>query len=108
MAGRKRNLRDTLMKRNDPLPVGEIIRLAFEQAGNAELVERHRACSLWPQVVGPTINRFTTRRWIEGDTLHVAISNAALRNDLSFMQQTIMQAINKAAGKDIIAHIKFH
>ena len=32
------------MKRNEPLPVGEIIRLAFEQAGQAENIERQQVC----------------------------------------------------------------
>lgn len=96
------------MKRNEPLPVGEIIRLAFEQAGQAENVERQQVCSMWPRVVGPTINRMTTRRWVDGDTLHVVISNPALRNDLSFMQNKLIEALNKTASKPIISHIKFH
>lgn len=96
------------MKRNDPLPVGEIIRLAFEQAGQAENIERQQVCSMWPNVVGPTINRMTIRRWVDGDTLHVVISNPALRNDLSFMQDKLITALNNTAGKQIINHIKFH
>ena len=96
------------MKRNDPLPVGEIIRLAFEKAGQLDTIERQQVCSMWPQVVGPTINRMTVRRWVDGDTLHVVISNPALRNDLSFMQDKLIEALNKTTGKQIISHIKFH
>ena len=96
------------MKRNDPLPVGEIIRRAFEKAGQLDTIERQQVCSMWPQVVGPTINRMTVRRWVDGDTLHVVISNPALRNDLSFMQDKLIEALNKTAGKQIISHIKFH
>lgn len=96
------------MKRNDPLPLGEIIRMAFEKAGNAELIERQQACSLWPRIVGPTINRLTSRRWIDGDTMHVVIDNPTLRNDLSFMQERLLRALNSAAGRPLIAHLKFH
>ena len=96
------------MKRNDPLSVGEIIRLAFEKAGQLDTIERQQVCSMWSQVVGPTINRMTVRRWVDGDTLHVVISNPALRNDLSFMQDKLIEALNKTTGKQIISHIKFH
>ena len=73
-----------------------------------EAYDLQRVCTLWPEIVGPTINRFTTRRWIDRDVLHVAISSAALRNDLMFHRERLIAHLNRAAGKNIISNIIFH
>jgi len=96
------------MRRTDPQSIGEIIRQAMEAAGATEAYALQRVCPLWPEIVGPTINRFTTRRWIDRDVLHVAISSAALRNDLMFHRERLIAHLNRAAGKNIISNIIFH
>lgn len=96
------------MRKTEPLPVGEIIRRAIDATGHADAFERHRVCSLWVDVVGPSINRNTTRRWVEGTTLHVCIATPTLRNDLSFMQRTLIDKLNDAAGRVLIDRIIFH
>ena len=47
------------MKRRDPESVSEIIDRAVAQAGLTETMACQRACYLWPEVVGPGINRYT-------------------------------------------------
>lgn len=96
------------MKKTEPIPVGEIIRQAIASTGHADAFERHRVCALWIDVVGPSINRMTTRRWVDGKTLHVCIASPSLRNDLSFMQRTIIDNLNRAAGANLIERIIFH
>lgn len=96
------------MKRHDPQSVGDIIRLAIEQAGDKDTFARRHASYLWPEAVGPAINRLTTRRWLEGDTLHVCIASAPLRNDLAFLTQTIINRINSLAGQKAISRIVIH
>ena len=96
------------MRRTDPQSIGEIKRQAMEAAGATEAYDLQRVCTLWPEIVGPTINRFTTRRWIDRDVLHVAISSAALRNDLMFHRERLIAHLNRAAGKNIISNIIFH
>lgn len=96
------------MEKKEPMLVADIIRQAFIRAGRSEEFERQRVCSLWPEVVGPTINRQTVRRWISDTTLHVCIASPLLRNDLSFMQQKLIDSLNALAGKQLITKIVFH
>ena len=51
------------MKRRDPLRVDAIIRQAITAAGADEGYARAKASYLWGEVVGPTVNRYTVRRW---------------------------------------------
>lgn len=96
------------MKRHEAESVGSIIKRAFESAGNAPAFDRQQVCYLWSEVVGPSINRQTTRRWVEGDTMHVCIRSASLRNDLGFMASSLVEKLNEAVGKPVIRRILFH
>jgi predicted nucleic acid-binding Zn ribbon protein len=96
------------MKRNQPTLVGDIIARAIDQSGSREVFDRQRVCYLWPEVVGPTINRLTTRRWVDRDELHVVIASAALKNELSFMNSRLTELINQAFGAQIISKIVIH
>lgn len=96
------------MKRRDPLRVDAIIRQAITVAGADESYERARASYLWGEVVGPTVNRYTVRRWIQHDELHVVIASAPLKNELSFSKERIVRHLNSLVGKDVISKLVIH
>lgn len=96
------------MKRQDPIQIGEFIRMAIEKSGNAEVFEAQRVCYLWPEAVGPTLNRFTTARWVRRDELHVTIASASVKNELAFMSDAIVKRLNELAGKQLISRLIIH
>ncbi len=96
------------MKRRDPQRIGDIIELVVAQSGLTETMAAQRACYLWPEVVGPAINRYTSRRYVDGSVLHVFITSAALRNELSFMRAKIISSLNSIVGSDVITDLIIH
>ncbi len=96
------------MKRTYPKSIAEIIDAALESDGNAEQLARQRASFAWSEVVGQGINRHTYKRFVEGSTLHVFITSAPLKHELSFHKQRLVDAINKAVGRNIITEISIH
>ena len=96
------------MKRRYPIRVDSIIRQAIEASGQQSDFDRHKACYVWSEIVGPTINRLTTRRWIDRDELHVVIASGPLKTELSFMADTIVRRINEAVGSNVISRLKIH
>ena len=58
--------------------------------------------------MGPAINRYTARRYIEGTTLHVFITSASLKNEISYLRPQLVSRLNEAVGKDIITDIMIH
>ncbi len=96
------------MKRTDALSVGEIINRVVANAGLTDVMAAQQACYLWPEVVGQGINRYTSRRYIEGRILHVYITSAALRNDLVMLRDRLIAELNRRAGGNAIDDIKIH
>ena len=96
------------MKRHVPLRVDAIIRQAITAAGADESYERARASFLWSEVVGPTVNRYTVRRGIQQDELHVVIASASLKNELSFSKERNVHHINQLVGKNVISKLVIH
>ena len=50
------------MNRSEAKSLGQIIAEAFEAAGATDNYNRQRVCFIWADVVGPVVNRYTTRR----------------------------------------------
>lgn len=67
-----------------------------------------RLCYMWPEIVGPGVNRYTTRRYVDRGTLHVYLSSAALKNDLQYMRRSLVERLNQAAGANVIDNIMIH
>lgn len=100
------------MKRVDPEQIGKVIDTLLRENNLTDEVRRRRLCYLWPEVVGPGINRYTTRRWLQGTTLHVYISSPALKNDLMFHRSRLLSLLNQAVGatpqSPVITEIAIH
>lgn len=96
------------MKRTEPKSIDQIIRESIEQAGMTDTVAEQRACYLWAEVVGPVINRYTFKRYVERGVMHVYLTSAALKNELSFNRSSLVRRINQAVGSEAITLIIFH
>lgn len=97
------------MKRTYPRQIGFIIDEAMRQSGLDSRFDAQRAAAAWVDVVGPAINRYTTRRYVDGTVLHVYLSSAPLKQELSFQRPRIVEAINRAVGRgEVITDVIIH
>lgn len=96
------------MKRRYPELIGNIIEKALKENEISSSLNERKISYLWPEIVGPGINRYTTRRFVESGTLHVFISSASLKNELQYMRSHLIEELNKAAGSDVINKIVIH
>ena len=97
------------MKKSEPQQIEEIIHEVFRRSGQELNEARQRACMMWMEVVGPTINRMTTRRRVDADgALHVYITSASLKQDLQFEREKIRQALNQLVGTEALTSIIIH
>lgn len=96
------------MKRQYPKLISEIIDKALQESDTTNTFNEQKISYLWPEIVGPGINRYTTRRFVESGALHVFISSASLKNELQFMRSHLVQELNKAVGADVINTIIIH
>lgn len=96
------------MKKRYPKQVKEIIDLALKDSDEAENFLRQQACFLWVETVGPVVNGYTFRRYVEGSVLHVYLTSASLKNELSFHRSSIVEQINKTLGKNVLTELIIH
>ncbi|MDE6271052.1 MAG: DUF721 domain-containing protein [Muribaculaceae bacterium] len=96
------------MKRSDPESIGALWQRYVDGCGLRDNYEQQRVCYLWPEVVGPAVNRRTARRWVDGGVMHVVITSAPLKSELGMMRRDIVAHLNKAAGREVLTDIVFH
>lgn len=96
------------MRKTEALSVGEIIERAIAATGNRDEYARQQALFLWPEVVGPTINRCTVRRWMDRDVMHVCLNSSVLKNELLYLTDSIRGKINSLMGSQVVAKIMIH
>jgi Zn-ribbon-containing, possibly RNA-binding protein and truncated derivatives len=95
------------MKRTEAKNIGQIINDLLRKENLDVALDEHRACALWPQIVGDGINRYTIKRYVKDGVMTVHLSSASLANELMLNRDRIIKLINEAIGRDIISEIIF-
>ncbi len=84
--------------------LGEFLR----EEGLETPLNQRRLISSWPEVVGPTIARYTGDVFIKNQTLYVRIKSAPLKNDLMMGRASLVSQLNQHIGAQVIADIVFY
>ncbi|MDE6079368.1 MAG: DUF721 domain-containing protein [Duncaniella sp.] len=96
------------MKRTYPRHIGSIIDEVMERCGLTDSLNDQRASAIWAEVVGPGINRYTSRRYVDRGVMHVYLTSAPLKNELQFVKERLIEALNKALGAEIVKELIIH
>ncbi len=96
------------MKKTEPLSIRDIIDRVLDQENIRDTALEQRVCYLWPEIVGNSINRLTSRRYMKDGVLHVYISSAPLKNELQFHRDKLIEQINQSVGTDVVKEISIH
>lgn len=97
------------MKRHEPHSIRDILETYLRENEVKDSVDAHRALYAWPEIVGPQINRYTTRRYVSpSGEMHVYIASGVLKQELSFRTDSLVRALNRAVGCDVITKVVIH
>lgn len=96
------------MDKREPKSFATIYSEAIESVGMGDVFAEQQASYLWTEIVGPGVNKLTTRRYVQNGVLHVYITSAALKNELMFHRSTIIDNINARVGRKALREIVFH
>lgn len=66
-----------------------------------------RVIKAWPQVTGKLINRHTRNIYINKKKLFVRIDSPAIKNELFYNRQKVVDLLNQEAGEKVIEEIVF-
>lgn len=95
------------MKRTNAEQVGELITRLLQAEGIESKFNEQQAVTLWPQVVGSGVNRYTVNRSVYNGVMYVTISSATLRNELMMNRSAIIKRLNEFLGHEVIHDIVF-
>jgi len=62
----------------------------------------------WEAIVGPLISNKTAKIILKGTILHITISSAPLKQELSYSKEQLMKLVEDRFGKGYITGIEVH
>jgi predicted nucleic acid-binding Zn ribbon protein len=87
------------------LSIGEAIQAFLKARQNHRLrtgVQALQIETVWEQLMGKVIAKYTDKIEIAGGKLFVTTSVAALKNELLYQKATIIQRVNEALGEKAV------
>ncbi len=94
------------MFRRQVKSISELVTKTLRDNGLETPLLQRRLIESWGRVAGPTIDKYTTEKFIKNQTLFVRISNPALRADLSMMRSRLVKLLNQEVGSMVIVDIR--
>lgn len=68
-------------------------------------IQAVRIESVWEELMGKTIAKYTEKIQIINQTLFITTSVAPLKNELLYQKETIIQRINEMMGEKVIREV---
>lgn len=87
-------------------PISELVSQSLRDNGLEKPLLQKRLMDNWAQVVGSTINQYSSYKYINNKTLYVKITNPSLREDLSMMKSELVRLLNKSVESMVITDIR--
>lgn len=88
--------------------LSEVLHQLLRQDGLETPLRQKRLLDAWETVTGLMVARYTGEKFIKNQTLHVKITNPALRQDLSMMRSQLLKRLNAEVGAMVISDIHIY
>lgn len=88
--------------------LSEVLHQLLRQDGLETPLRQKRLLDAWETVTGSMVARYTGEKFIKNQTLHVKITNPALRQDLSMMRSQLLKRLNTEVGAMVISDIHIY
>ena len=89
----------------EPQPLNAVIQQITEQKNLAKGLNHIKIKQAWGLTVGPNVEQYTKEIILRGKTLHVQLTSAPLREELSYGKEKILKHLNDALGSNEIQKI---
>jgi predicted nucleic acid-binding Zn ribbon protein len=93
------------MRKSNEKPIKVAIEEFLEKYHLNNKMSQAQVLASWESVVGEIVAKNTKRLNIQGKTLYVKVESAALKNELMYARNKIIQGLNKAVGSNVIDEI---
>tara|TARA_B100000497_G_scaffold127611_1_gene170015 strand:- start:1693 stop:1980 length:288 start_codon:yes stop_codon:yes gene_type:complete len=87
---------------NNMKSIGDLLGDFSQQKKLKKPLLEARVVNLWQPLMGDLINRYTEKIFVKNRVLFVKVNQAALKNELLYLQEQIIVKINKEVGEDAV------
>ncbi len=87
---------------NNMKSIGDLLGDFSQQKKLKKPLLEARVINLWQPLMGDIINRYTEKIFVKNRVLFVKVNQAALKNELLYLQEQIIVKINKEVGEDAV------
>ena len=95
------------MRKSNTQPLKDVLREYIDALGHRRKLKETNLVASWETLMGKTIAIHTRQIYIRNKVLFVYFDSAALRNELLFFKEKIMNQLNEHAGEVIVEKILF-
>jgi predicted nucleic acid-binding Zn ribbon protein len=96
------------MQRDNLNSIHDLLSQFLKEEGLEDGLLRTRVYSLWDELLGITVAKNTTQKYIKNRTLFVHLDSSVIRNQLFMMRHDIVKQINKQLGKEVISELRLN
>ena len=96
------------MRRSKGQPVGEVIKELLKNYDITSKFNEAHIITSWDKLMGPSVTKYTVKIEIEKRILFVKLSNAALKQELSYARQKIKKMLNDEVGEEVLVDVKIY
>lgn len=89
----------------DETPLKKMIDKLLRAYGYQEQLDEIELIKQYEDLVGKMFTNHTQRIYFKNQTLHVSLDSAALKQELSYMKETLILKLNQNFGRNIINNI---
>jgi predicted nucleic acid-binding Zn ribbon protein len=90
------------MRKSNEKPLKVAIEEFLDSFRLRDKLNETKVIQSWEKVVGEMVARNTSQLHIRNKVLFVKVNSAALRNELLFARQKIIQALNNEVGANVV------
>lgn len=94
-----------MAKKNNLIKLGDAISQLFKQEKLDVKISQFTVKNSWKDIVGPMVANSTTEIFFNEKIIFVTLSSAALKHELSFRKEEIINNINKFCGYKLVEQI---
>lgn len=85
--------------------LGDALRKFLNQSHLKGSIQALQIETVWEEIMGRTVARYTDKIRIHGQTLYIETAIAPLRQELLFQKEAIVRRVNEALGEWVIKEV---
>lgn len=94
-----------MRRKSNQQSLGEVIQDFLRESGWQQKLDEVKVITEWDKALGPSLARYTEEVFISNRKLHIRLTSATLRQELSYQKTALVQQLNEAVGREVIVEI---